>query len=81
MPQQIERPQKSQKVSYSGKKKRPTFKDEIRITPKGLIVHVSKSSPHDLTLHNSEPPLPNACVRRFWVSRSRQETQTNGLAL
>lgn len=58
--QQIERPQKSQKVYYSGKKKRHTFKTEIRITPKGRIVHVSKTHPgstHDLTLHNSEPPL------------------------
>ena len=43
--QQIERPKKGQKAFYSGKKKRHTNKTEIRILPKGRIVHVSKTKP------------------------------------
>ena len=59
--QTIERPKRSQKTYYSGKKKRHTLKTEIRITPQGRIVHVSKSRPgstHDFTLYKSEPPIP-----------------------
>jgi IS5 family transposase len=59
--QPVERPKKGQKAFYSGKKKRHTNKTEIRITPKGRIVHVSKTRPgsvHDFTLHKEEPPLP-----------------------
>jgi hypothetical protein len=59
--QPIERPKKHQKVYYSGKKKRHTLKTEIRITPKGRIVHVSKTHPgsvHDFTLYKSEVPVP-----------------------
>lgn len=58
--QPIERPRQGQKVYYSGKKKRHTLKNEIRITPKGRIVHISKSHPgsiHDFALHKEEPPL------------------------
>ena len=58
--QPIERPKRGQKAYYSGKKKRHTFKTEIRITPEGHIRHVSKSRPglvHDLTVHRREPPL------------------------
>lgn len=62
--QQIERPSKRQKKFYSGKKKRHTNKTEIRITPKGRIVHVSKTRPgtiHDFTLYKLEPPIdPNS---------------------
>jgi transposase len=80
--QQIERPQKSQKVYYSGKKKRHTLKTEIRITPKGRIVHVSKTHPgstHDLTLHKSEPVLPKetrAYVDSGYQGLDKIHTQT-----
>ena len=59
--QPIERPKKTQKPYYSGKKKRHTLKTEIRVTPGGRIVHVSKSRPgsvHDFELHKTEPPIP-----------------------
>jgi IS5 family transposase len=59
--QQIERPKKKQKAFYSGKKKRHTNKTEIRILPKGRIVHVSKTKPgavHDFALYKKEPPIP-----------------------
>ena len=59
--QPIERPKKGQKPFYSGKKKRHTIKTEIRINPKGRIVHVSKPKPgsvHDFELHKTEPPIP-----------------------
>lgn len=59
--QPVERPKKTQKPYYSGKKKRHTFKTEIRVTRKGRIVHVSKSRPgsvHDFELHKTEPPIP-----------------------
>ena len=80
--QQIERPQKKQKVYYSGKKKRHTLKTEIRITPNGRIVHVSKTHPgstHDLTLHKSEPPLPKetrAYVDSGYQGLDKIHTQT-----
>lgn len=51
--QPIERPAKSQRKYYSGKKKRHTLKTEIRVTRRGRIVGVSKSHPgsiHDFTL-------------------------------
>ena len=59
--QQIERPKKRQKAFYSGKKKRHTNKTEVRITPKGRIVHVSKTKPgavHDFELYKKETPVP-----------------------
>lgn len=59
--QQIERPTKGQKAFYSGKKKRHTNKTEIRILPKGRIIHVSKTKPgavHDFALYKEEPPIP-----------------------
>jgi hypothetical protein len=59
--QPIERPKKTQKPYYSGKKKRHTLKTEIRVTRKGRIVHVSKSRPgsvHDFKLHKTEPLIP-----------------------
>jgi len=59
--QPIERPKKGQKPFYSGKKKRHTIKTEIRISPKGRIVPVSKPKPgsvHDFELHKTEPPIP-----------------------
>jgi hypothetical protein len=58
--QPCERPQKDQKVYYSGKKKRHTLKTEIRVTLSGRIVHVSKTRPgsiHDFNLHKQEPPI------------------------
>ncbi|MGV8948549.1 MAG: transposase family protein [Candidatus Paracaedibacter sp.] len=58
--QPIERPKKGQKPYYSGKKKRQTIKTELRINPKGRIVHVSKPKPgsvHDFELHKTEPPI------------------------
>lgn len=59
--QQIERPKKGQKAFYSGKKKRHTNKTEIRITPLGRIIHVSKTTPgavHDFAVYKEEPPIP-----------------------
>jgi hypothetical protein len=59
--QPIERPKKTQKPYYSGKKKRHTLKTEIRVTRKGRIIHVSKSRPgsvHDFEIHKTEPPVP-----------------------
>jgi hypothetical protein len=58
--QPIERPKKAQGSYYSGKKKLHTFKNEIRITHKGRIIHVSKSRPgsiHDFTLYKEGPPV------------------------
>jgi len=59
--QQIERPKKRQKAFYSGKKKRHTNKTEVRITPKGRIVHISKTKPgavHDFEVYKKETPVP-----------------------
>jgi hypothetical protein len=59
--QPIERPKRGQKTFYSGKKKRHTVKTEIRVTPQGRIVHISKTRPgsiHDFAVHKEEPPLP-----------------------
>jgi IS5 family transposase len=59
--QPIERPKKGQKAFYSGKKKRHTNKTEIRITPKGRIINVSKTKPgsvHDFEVYKGGPPLP-----------------------
>jgi len=63
--QPIERPKKGQKAFYSGKKKRHTNKTEIRVTPKGRIVHVSKTNPgsvHDFALYKKEEPLPRDTI-------------------
>ena len=59
--QPVQRPQRKQKVWYSGKKKRHTIKAEIITTGKGRIVSVSKSAPgtvHDITIRKRGPPLP-----------------------
>jgi IS5 family transposase len=59
--QLIERPKKGQRAFYSGKKKRHTNKTEIRLLPKGRIIHVSKTEPgavHDFELYKKEIPLP-----------------------
>lgn len=59
--QPIERPKKGQKAFYSGKKKRHTNKTEIRITPKGRIIHISRTKPgavHDFEVYKQEPPVP-----------------------
>jgi hypothetical protein len=59
--QAVERPKRGQKTFYSGKKKRHTVKTEIRVTPQGRIVHVSKTCPgsvHDFALYKEEPSLP-----------------------
>jgi hypothetical protein len=58
--QPIERPKRRQTKYYSGKKKRHTLKTEIRITPKGRIVHVSRSfsgSVHDFAVYKDGPPV------------------------
>lgn len=58
--QPIERPKRRQTQYYSGKKKRHTVKTEIRVTPKGRIVGVSKSSPgsvHDFTIYKKGTPV------------------------
>jgi transposase len=58
--QTIERPKRGQKSFYSGKKKRHTVKTEIRVTPGGKIVHVSKTRPgsiHDFTVYKEGPPV------------------------
>jgi hypothetical protein len=58
--QPIERPKSRQRKYYSGKKKRHTLKTEIRITPQGRIVHVSKAFPgcvHDFAVYKNGPPV------------------------
>lgn len=59
--QPVQRPQRKQKVWYSGKKKRHSIKSEIITTQAGRIVSVSKSAPgtvHDITIRRRGPPLP-----------------------
>ncbi len=59
--QPIERPKRRQKPYYSGKKKRPTMKTEIRVTRQGRIVHVSKTHPgsvHDFPVFKGEKRPP-----------------------
>lgn len=59
--QQIERPKKGQKAFYSGKKKRHTNKTELRITPPGRIIHISKTKPgaiHDFAIYKEDTPIP-----------------------
>lgn len=59
--QEINRPKKSQKKYYSGKKKRHTIKTEIIITKKGKIVGLSDSVPgsiHDFKLRKKSNYLP-----------------------
>lgn len=58
----IERPTKSQKHYYSGKKRRHTVKTEIRITQEGKIRNISKSFPgkvHDFKIHKESDRLPH----------------------
>lgn len=58
--QPVERPKNGQKPYYSGKKKQHTIKTEIRITPKGKIVNISKSRPgsvHDFKLFKESQVL------------------------
>lgn len=80
--QPIERPKKTQKPYYSGKKKRHTLKTEIRVTRRGRIVHVSKSrsgSVHDFELHKTEPPIPKqtrAFVDSGYQGLDKLHTQT-----
>jgi hypothetical protein len=60
--QPIERPSKSQKRYYSGKKKKHTLKTEIRVNPEGKICAVSKCHPgrvHDFRIHKESDPLPD----------------------
>jgi len=61
--QPIQRPKDdaTQRVHYSGKKKRHTLKTEYIVTAKGRIAGVSPSHPgsrHDLTIRRTGPPLP-----------------------
>lgn len=59
--QQIERPKKGQRAFYSGKKKRHTNKTEIRILPKGRIIHISRTKPgavHDFEVYKKGTPIP-----------------------
>jgi len=59
--QSVQRPQRKQKVWYSGKKKRHSIKNEVLITQAGRIVSVSNSAPgtvHDITIRRRSPPLP-----------------------
>lgn len=58
--QTIQRPQKRQKLYYSGKKKRHTLKTEIQITGNGKIFRVSKPYPgshHDFDIRKTEKPI------------------------
>lgn len=58
--QPIERPKRRQTKYYSGKKKRHTLKTEIRVTPQGRIVHVSRRFPgsvHDFAVYKDGPPV------------------------
>lgn len=59
--QPVQRPQRKQKMWYSGKKKRHSIKNEIVTTENGKIVSVSKSVPgtvHDIIIRRRGPPLP-----------------------
>ena len=59
--QPVQRPQRKQKVWYSGKKKRHSIKNEVLTTQTGRIVSVSHSAPgtvHDITIRRRGPPLP-----------------------
>ena len=58
--QPVQRPKRGQRKYYSGKKKRHTLKTEIRVTPEGRIVHVSKSFPgsvHDFAVYKNGSPI------------------------
>jgi DDE superfamily endonuclease/Helix-turn-helix of DDE superfamily endonuclease len=58
--QTTQRPQKKQKVYYSGKKKRHTLKTEIQVRMSGEIVRVSKPHPgsvHDFEIRKREKPI------------------------
>lgn len=60
--QPIERPQKKQRLYYSGKKKYHSLKTEIRVNLKGQIVHVSQTRPgsvHDFEIFKQEPLPPD----------------------
>jgi hypothetical protein len=75
--QPIERPEKRQKLYYSGKKKRHTMKTEIRVTPQGRIRHVSRSRPgsvHDFRLYKEGKPLKKKCL--VYVDSGYQGLQT-----
>jgi hypothetical protein len=58
--QTTQRPQRKQKVYYSGKKKRHTLKTEIQVRESGEIVSVSKPHPgsvHDFAIRKREKPI------------------------
>lgn len=64
--QPTQRPQRKQKQSYSGKKKRHTLKTEIVIEASGKISRVSKSRKgkvHDFRIRKEEKPLPKDSLK------------------
>ncbi|WP_244127075.1 transposase family protein, partial [Candidatus Sarmatiella mevalonica] len=57
----IEKPIKKQREYFSGKKRKYTFKTEIRVNSFGQIRNVSKSykgRDHDFKIHKAGDPLP-----------------------
>lgn len=59
--QVIERPIRGQKDYFSGKKRRHTFKTEIRVTSEGRICNISrtyKGKVHDFKVHKMSDPIP-----------------------
>ncbi|MBL3284876.1 IS5 family transposase domain protein [Rickettsiales endosymbiont of Paramecium tredecaurelia] len=57
----IEKPIKKQREYFSGKKRKYTFKTEIRVNSFGQIRNVSKSykgRDHDFKIHKASDPLP-----------------------
>jgi len=59
--QVIERPIRGQKDYFSGKKRRHTFKTEIRVTSDGRICNISKTykgKVHDFKIHKESDPIP-----------------------
>ena len=57
----IEKPVKKQKEYFSGKKRKHTFKTEIRVNSCGQIRNVTKTHKgkvHDFKIHKASDPLP-----------------------
>jgi hypothetical protein len=75
--QAIQRPQKEQKLYYSGKKKRHTLKTEIQTSPDGEIISVSKPHPgsrHDLEIRKQEKAIRGNL--RIYADSAYQGLQT-----
>ncbi len=92
--QPTQKPEKKQKKSYSGKKKRHTLKTEIVVEPTGRIYTVShtyKGRTHDFSIRKQEKPLPDHAIKyadsgyQGWQKRTSNVTipikKKRGMAL